>query len=66
MNRIDLAEHLLFKGLAVVGFLASLIRGFEGVPAWFGFLLIGLFFGPEFIKGQLNLNRRDTPKDGRE
>lgn len=62
MSRLLLAEHVLFKGLAVVGFLACLVRGFEGVPAWFGFLLIGLFFGPEVIKGQLNLNRRDQPE----
>lgn len=55
------AEQLLFKGLATIGFLASLIRNFEGVPGWFGLLLIGLFFGPEILRGQLNLNRRDNP-----
>lgn len=62
-GRVDKAWALLLRGLAVVGFVACLVMGFEGIPAWFGFLLIGLFFGPEVIKGQINLNTKDRPKE---
>lgn len=62
---IDRAWQVMLRGFAMIGFLACLIRGFEGVPGWFGILLIGLFFGPEIIKGQINLNHRDAPRNGR-
>lgn len=49
----------LCRGLAVIGF-GYLIASY-GLEAPFGFylILIGLFFGPEVIRGQLNLNSRD-------
>lgn len=53
----------LCRGLAVVGFIYLLATvGFEA--PWGAFLLLlGLFFGPEVVKGQIQINRRADKGD---
>lgn len=53
----------LCRGLAVVGFVYLLATtGFEA--PWGAFLLLlGLFFGPEVVKGQIQVNRRSNGKE---
>lgn len=46
------------RGLAVIGFLFMLARQGTDAPVSFYILLIGLFFGPEALLGQLQINRR--------
>lgn len=53
----------LCRALAVIGFgflLATI--GFQA-PMGAYLLLLGLFFGPEVIRGQLNINRQSKSDD---
>lgn len=53
----------LCRGLAVVGFVYLLATVGFNAP-WGAFLLlIGLFFGPEVVKGQIQVNRRSDDRD---
>lgn len=65
MKNGEAAWRWLTRGLAVIGFVVAVVYGLDRVPAPFFFLLIGLFFGPEVISGQLRLNRRDAPNESR-
>ena len=40
--------------VATLGYLIAVV-GFERTPTWAFILLIGLFFGPDALKGQINL-----------
>lgn len=57
-RKAEQAWTWLCRGLAVVGFVYLLATvGFEA--PWGAFLLLlGLFFGPEVVKGQIQVNRR--------
>jgi hypothetical protein len=57
-SRAEAAWRWVCRGLAVAGF-AVLLIGY-GVDAPWGFyvLLVGLFFGPDAIRGQLQINRK--------
>jgi hypothetical protein len=57
-DRADQAWRWLCRGLAVVGFGYLLATVGFNAP-WGAFLLLlGLFFGPEVISGQLQINRK--------
>lgn len=58
LSRAEEAWTWLCRGLAVVGFVYLLATvGFDA--PWGAFiLLLGLFFGPEAVKGQIQVNRR--------
>lgn len=50
----------LCRGLAVVGFVYLLATVGFNAP-WGAFiLLLGLFFGPEVVKGQIQINRNGS------
>lgn len=61
MMKRETAEYAftwLCRGLAVIGFIDLILTvGFAGQPTGY-ILLLGLFFGPEVVKGQLNINRK--------
>lgn len=59
MSRWETAFKWWCRGLASVGFIYLLATvGFEA--PWGAFLLLlGLFFGPEVVRGQLQINRRN-------
>ena len=59
-TRAERAWTWLCRGLAVSGFLITLVVWLDGVtiPAFWPILLLGLFFGPEVVKGQIQINRR--------
>lgn len=61
-KRAEAAWTWLCRGLAVLGFIWLLATvGFEA--PWGAFLLLlGLFFGPEVVKGQLQINRRQDDR----
>ena len=62
-GRAEEAWTWLCRALAVIGFgflLATV--GFEA-PMGAYLLLLGLFFGPEVIRGQLNINRQSKSDD---
>lgn len=40
--------------VVTLGYLMTVV-GFEKTPTWAFILLIGLFFGPEAMKGQINI-----------
>jgi len=48
----------LCRGLAVVGFFYLLATVGFRAPMGAYLLLLGLFFGPEVIRGQIQINRR--------
>jgi len=54
----------LTRGLAVVGFVYLLATVGFRAPMGAYLLLLGLFFGPEVIRGQIQINRR--PRDDEE
>jgi len=54
----------LTRALAVVGFVYLLATVGFRAPMGAYLLLLGLFFGPEVIRGQLQINRR--PRDDEE
>lgn len=62
-GRAEAAWSWLCRGLAVVGFAYLIVvGGFESAP-WGAFiLLLGLFFGPEVVKGQIQINRNGRGK----
>lgn len=62
--RAERAWTWLCRGLAVVGFVYLLVTvGFEA--PWGAFLLLlGLFFGPEVVKGQIQINGGGGRKGG--
>lgn len=66
-GRAEEAWTWLCRGLAVIGFGFLLATtGFQA-PMGAYLLLLGLFFGPEVIRGQLQINRQsrddeDEPK----
>jgi hypothetical protein len=39
-----------------------IVPGFERAPSWAFILDIGLFFGPEAIRGQIKINNRNGEK----
>lgn len=62
-GRAEEAWTWLCRGLAVVGFVYLLATtGFEA-PMGAYLLLLGLFFGPEVIRGQLSINRQSRNED---
>lgn len=56
----EAAFRWLCRSLASVGFIVTLIVLVQGVtvPAFWPILLLGLFFGPEVVQGQIQINRR--------
>lgn len=62
-GRGEAAWTWLCRGLAVLGFLRLLQTvGFDA-PMGAYLLLLGLFFGPEVIRGQIQINRRSKRDD---
>jgi hypothetical protein len=53
----------LCRGLATVGFVYLLITNGVNAPWGFYMLLLGLFFGPEVVAGQIQINRRVEDRD---
>jgi hypothetical protein len=58
-RRAEDAWTWMCRGLAVIGFFYLLATvGFDA-PWGAYLLLLGLFFGPEVVKGQIQINRKD-------
>lgn len=57
-NRAEEAWTWLCRVLAVVGFVYLLATTGFRAPMGAYLLLLGLFFGPEVIRGQLTINRQ--------
>lgn len=62
-GRAEEAWTWLCRGLAVVGFFFLLATTGFRAPIGAYLLLLGLFFGPEAIRGQLNINRQSKSDD---
>lgn len=61
-SRAEAGWRWLCRGLAVVGFVFLLaVVGLDRAPWGAYMLLIGLFFGPEVISGQLKINQQQQP-----
>lgn len=63
--RAERAWTWLCRGLAVAGFGVTLVAWVSGqvIPAFWPILLLALFFGPEIVKGQIQVNRRKNGDD---
>jgi hypothetical protein len=63
-GRAEEAWTWLCRALAVV--VLAFLLATTGLEAPMGayLLLLGLFFGPEVIRGQLNINRQSKDEDG--
>lgn len=62
-GRAEEAWTWLCRGLAVVGFVYLLATVGFRAPMGAYLLLLGLFFGPEVIRGQIQINRRPHRDD---
>jgi hypothetical protein len=62
-GRAEEAWTWLCRGLAVVGFGFLLATTGFRAPMGAYLLLLGLFFGPEVIRGQLTINRQSKNED---
>lgn len=61
-NRAERAWRWLCRGLAVIGFGFLLATVGFNAPWGAYVLLLGLFFGPEVVRGQIQINRRNGGK----
>jgi hypothetical protein len=62
-GRAEEAWTWLCRALAVVGFIFLLATTGFKAPMGAYLLLLGLFFGPEVIRGQLTINRQSRNED---
>lgn len=62
-SRAEEAWVWICRLCAVVGFGVLLVGPGFRVPMGAYFLLLGLFFGPEVIRGQLSINRQSKSED---